>query len=376
MKKYLVPALLVICVVSLGFMFGCGSSTSTTTTTTTTTVTISDAQLSTAKSGVLIASGGAAIGVSSTAVGGAAGTSPAASSVKSTWLRGFMGTPPPAFFTFDLTTITDGYFTPSGTELGGNMQPYIRLHTIGGDIVTGTYLSNKKIADLTPCSVEAIFAGSPTVPPVGLPGPTGGMANFVNNWIAASSGGSNPTGAYTSSTVYYPIKYMGDYLCWAYIYPTIEAKVNAGTQPFPYPAMHLNTPEAVNNDKIASLDSKMVFSNTATGELVLNMTCLPDGRVAVGDYYGSGKIMTRVSTMDVTAGLHFDTAGEPPYLVTFIGTNETDPLYTVVVNITSPEVGTGTGTIYDNTGAVVGTLTAAPGGGSVTIGGTTEVFTF
>ena len=360
MKKYLVSALLVICVVSLGFMFGCGSSTSTTTTTTTTTVTISDAQLSTAKSGVLIASGGASIGVASTAVGGAAGTSPTASSVKSTWLRGFMGTPPPAFFTFDLTTSTNGYFTPSGTELGGNMQPYIRLHTIGGNLVNGDYLTTteggvKKIADLSPCSVEAIFAGSPTVAPVGI---TEGMNNFMAKYLA------DPATAYT------PIIYMGDYLCWAYIYPTMEA-----THPLPG-GVHLTTPLAGNPDKIASLDSKMVFSNTATGELVLNMTCLPDGRVAVGDYYGSGKIMTRVSTMDVTAGLHFDTAGEPPYLVTFIGTNEAPPLYTVVVNITSPEVGTGTGTIYDNTGAVVGTLTAAPGGGSVTIGATTEIFTF
>jgi len=366
-KKIFVACSILTLIAIVGFSaIGCGSSTSVTTTTN---GTVGAAQLDTAKSGVLMAGGAASIGVSANTVGGSAGSSPAASAIRSTWLRSFAGNPPPAFFTYDLTTSTDGYFAPSSTVLGGKMQPYIRLHTIGGSIVNGDYLTTteggvKKIADLSPCTVEAIFAGSPTVPPVGI---VTGTQNFITNWLA------NPTTAYTS------IKYMGDYLCWAYIYPTIEAKINASSHPLPSALMHLTTPLAGNSDKIKSMDNKMVFSGIVTGEIMVNVPCEPDGRASLGTTSGTGKLLTPGSTMDVTTSLTFTTLGQPPSLVTVVATNETSPFYTTIVYVTSPTTGVGTGEIWDystSPGTLIGTLTSSPTGGSITVGATTETFTF
>lgn len=380
MKKGLVFVALMIGLFVMSFViFGCGTSTSTTTTTT---GTVAAAPGATAKAGVLIASGGASIGVAATTVGGSAGNSPAVAGIRSTWLKAFLGNPPPAFFTLDMTTGTasvDGYFNPMSTPpLGGKMTPYIRLNTVGGDTVKGTYFSGKSIANFsTYCSVEAIFAGGPTTKPVGI---DDGMHYFITSWENASAGGSNPSGAYVSSTCYTPIKYMGDYLCWAYIYPTIEAKAKAlsGQKQLPANA-NMTTPEAGPNDLIASIDNKMVFSNVVTGEIVINMKCLTDGRTKVGTYSGTGTLITPVATMDVTDSLTFDTAGNPPSLVTIVATNETAPLYTTIVYITNPSTGVGTGEIWDNSASpatLVGTLTSSSTGGTVTVGATTETFTF
>ena len=345
-------------------IYGCGQTSSSTTS-----GTVPAAQGATAKAAVLMASGGASIGVAATGVGGSAGTSVAIQSVLSNWgLHAMMGNPPPAFFTQDMTTGTasvDGYFNPLATPpLGGKMTPYIRLNTVGGSIVAGPYFSGKKIAYFSPyCSVEAIFAGSPTQAPVGI---NNGMQSFMTKWNA------NPSSAYTS------IKYMGDYLCWAYIYPTIEVKANASSHPLPGGA-HLTTPLAGANDLIASMDNKMVFSGPVTGELDINMICWSDGRTKVGTYSGTGKLTTSVATMDVTNSVTFDTAGNPPSLVTIVATNESSPFYTTKVYITNPSTGVGTGEIWDYTAspvAQIGTLIISATSSSVTVGVTTETFTF
>ena len=356
MNKSFVPFLLLLSFTAI-IMYGCGQSGSSSSS-----GTLATSDLATVKSAALMAGGSASAGVSATTVGGSASTSPKTSSIRSTWMHAMLGTPPPAFFTYDMTTSTDGYFAPGGTALGGNMQPYIRLRTVGGDIVGGNYFTTteggvKKIADLSPCSVEAVFAGSPTQAPVGI---VTGMNNFVTNYQA------NPTTAFTS------IKYMGDYLCWAYIYPTMEANA-----PHPLPSgAHLTTPIAAANDKIAALENKMVFSNIASGEITMSLPTHPDGRVKAGTYTGSGKITTAVATMDVTNNLIFNKAGEPPSSVTITATNESAPKYTVVITVSDPSTGTGTGKIYDETGAEIGSLKTTAGGGSATIDATTETFTF
>jgi hypothetical protein len=275
----------------------------------------------------------------------------------------------------DLTTGTasvDGYFSPITTSvLGGNMSPYIRLNTVGGVVVKGTYLSGKKIADLSPCSVEAIFAGSPTEKPAGI---DTGITSFIANWMAVTTGGTNPSAGYSSSTLFTGLKYMSDYLCWAYIYPTMESGM-ANISGWPASA-HITTPEAGTTDKIKSMDCKMVFANVVTGEIVVNIACETDGRPSVGTYSGTGKLTTPVATMDVTASLVFPTAGSPPSSVTLVGTNETAPLYTVIVEITDPAAGTGTGKILDSNGTQIATLEASASGGKVTVSGTSETFTF
>jgi len=275
-----------------------------------------------------------------------------------------MGNPPPAFFTQDMTASTDGYFNPLATPAyNGKMTPYIRLRTVTGEVITGAFFTGKKIADFSPyCSVEAIFAGSPTQAPVGI---SNGMQSFMTKWNASQS------------SAYASIKYMGDYLCWAYIYPTIEAKANASSHPLG--SARLTTPLAANNDKIGSMDNKMVFSGEVTGALLVNVPCELDGRAKLGTTSGYGTLTTAVSTMDVTTSLTFTVLGDPPTLVTVVATNEASPFYTTKVYITSPTTGVGTGEIWDYStppGTQVGTLSSSASGGSVTIGATTETFTF
>lgn len=368
-------ALLTLMVIAISY--GCGSSTSTTTTTTNGTV--GATQSAAAKAGVLIASGGASIGVSATTVGGTAGTSPAVSAIRSTWLKAFMGNPPPAFFTQDMTASTDGYFNPLATPvLGGKMTPYIRLHNVSDEVIAGTFFSGKKIAIFPGCSVEAIFAGGPTKAPEGI---VAGVGSFLNTWMSTTSGGSNPAAGYASASLFAPITTMGDYLCWAYIYATMESVMTTksyGGHPWPAGAT-ITTPEATDNDKIGSMDNKMVYSGPVSGEIVVNVPCERDGRAKIGTHSGSGTLITPVATMDVTTSLTFTALGDPPTLVTVVATNETAPLYTTIVYITSPTTGVGTGEIWDYSttpATLIGTLTSSATGGSVTIGATTETFTF
>jgi hypothetical protein len=258
------------------------------------------------------------------------------------------------------------------------MTPYIRLRTATGEVITGAYFTGKKIAIFPGCSVEAIFAGSPTSAPVGI---VTSVASFLNTWMSTTSGGSNPAAGYASSTLFAPITTMGDYLCWAYIYSTMESVMTTksyGGHPWPAGAK-ITTPEAGAEDKIGSMDNKMVFSDMVTGEIDISMDCHSDGRTKVGSYYGSGKLTTPVATMDVTSILTFTVAGDPPSLVTMVGTNETAPLYTTKIYITNPSTGVGTGEIWDysvSPATQIGTIITSATGGSVTVGATTETFTF
>jgi hypothetical protein len=358
-----------VCLLLIMIVYGCGSSSSSSTTTTNGTVGATES--ATAKSGVLVASGGASVGIAASAVGGSAGTSPKVYAVSDYAFRSpvkaFMGNPPPAFFTLDMTTGTasiDGYFMPLSAEaLGGKVTPYIRLRNVSGEVITGAFFAGKKIADLSPCSVEAIFAGSPTKAPDGI---ISGMTNFITKAQA-----SDPT-AYTA------IKYMGDYLCWAYIFPTIEVIANSSSTHPPLP-VHLTKPLATHAEMIGSMDNKMVFTGLVTGETLVNVPCELDGRASLGTSSGTGKLLTPVGTMDVTTSITFTVLGDPPTSVKVVGTNEATPFYTTIVNITSPTTGVGTGEIWDFTAspeALIGTIKTSAGGGSVTIGLTTESFTF
>jgi hypothetical protein len=358
-RSFCFVALLLLTLVSIVAIYGCGS---TTTAASTTTGTVNAAQSSTAQSGVLMASGAASIGVAANALGSTAGSggSISVSAIRSSSVRAMTGNPPPGLFTQDMTTGTasvDGYFTPLATPLfSGKLTPYIRFINRGGEVIKGPFFSGKQIANLAPCSVEAVFAGGPGQPPVGI---ATGMQNFMTNQN------------------YNSIKYMADYLAWAYIYPTMETAVRSH---FSLPSnVHLTSPQAVTTDKILAMDNKMVYSGVITGEIVVTVSCEADGRAKVGTWTGTGTLETPVGKTDITTGITFTTLGNPPTLVTVVATNETAPQYTTIVYVTSPQTGVGTGEIWDYsvTPAVqIGTLTTSSTGGTITVGVTTETFTF
>ncbi len=124
------------------------------------------------------------------------------------------------------------------------------------------------------------------------------------------------------------------------------------------------------------MESKMVFSREITGEIDVEIDCDDLGRAKPGCYDSFAKLLTGVGTMDVTTCISFEVAGNPPSGVTLTCTAEDEPKYTTIINITSPANGTGTGTIYDKFRAAIGTLTINATGGTVTVGSTTEAFTF
>jgi len=356
MKKVLVfVCLLLALFISSFIIYGCGTSTSTTTTTT---GTVAATQSQTAQSSVLLASGAAQLGSAAGSLGGVAGSggSIAVSSIRPNSVRAMVGNPPPGLFSQNMTTGTasvDGYFTPLATPLfSGKLTPYIRFINRGGEVINGSFFSNKTIADLSPCSVESVFAGGPSQPPYGI---ATGMQNFM------------------SHQTYNNIKYMADYLAWAYIYPTMETAVRSH---FSLPSnIHLTSPIAIDTDKILAMDNKMVYSGQITGEIVVTVSCESSGQAKLGTYVGTGNLQTPVGTMEVTTAMTFATLGNPPSFLKVVATDEASPFYTTIVYVTNPSTAVGTGEIWDGS-TLVGTLTTSSSGGSVTVGVTTESFTF
>ncbi len=341
-------ALLLALVVSSFLIFGCGTSTSTTTTTT---GTVAATQSQTAQSSVLLASGAAQLGTASGNLGSAANSG---GSISVSSVRAATGNPPPGLFTQDMTASSDGYFRPlANTLFSGKLTPYIRFINRGGEKIDSSFFSGKAIANLSPCSVESVFAGGPNQPPYGI---TTGITNFMSNRT------------YTS------IKYMGDYLAWAYIYPTMEAAIRSH---YSLPSnVHLTSPEAVDTDKILAMDNKMVYSGQITGEIVVTVSCESDGRAKIGTYTGMGDLLTPVGTVDVTTMMTFTVLGDPPSFLKVIATNEASPFYTTIVYVTNPSTAIGTGEIFDDQGGRVGTLECDTTGGAVTVGETREAFDF
>jgi len=361
MKKYMVLVLLVIGIVSLGFLLGCGQSnettTTTTSTTTTTVVTITSTQVNAAKTGVLLASGGSSMGVSAATVGSSAGKS-VALSVKSS-----QAGPPDSFFTVDLLNSADGYLQPTTEAVRGNMTPYLKLYSKSGQGIYGAFLSGKTIAKFITVEVQSIFSSSPGSPP---PGITEEVSYYISRYLAAQDPFGDPT-------IFRQISTEADYLCWAFIFPSMEAGVNS--HPGLPAHVYFTTPEANDDFKIGSMECKMVFSKAATGELSLFLPTAPGGKPISGTYGGSGELATPAGSMKVTLFMTFSADG-PPTSVTFLGTTEATPKCTVIVYM-NPATMSATGEVFDSSGTKIGTLEgSAAGGGKVYIGATSEAFSF
>ncbi|MDD4178595.1 MAG: hypothetical protein PHH14_00890 [Candidatus Margulisbacteria bacterium] len=253
------------------------------------------------------------------------------------------------------------------------MTPYMRLKTVGGTIVNNDFVSTKKIGKWLTLEVQTIMTtGSPGSPP---PGMDAEISNYISRYITAYIAGSN-VHPFSNTTIFKPASTEAEYMAWMFMYPSIEAGISqmAASIPGAPSTIYMVTPEPTANDKIGSMDMKMVFSNSATGEVVLSVTCGSDGKPVAGTYSGSGTLQTPAGNMSTTLSMGFSASG-PPSSVTLVGTTETAPITTVRIYM-NPTTMSATGEVFDSSGTLLGTIEGSSSGGKVYIGGTSEAFTF
>ena len=213
MKKGWVFVLLVIGLVSLGIMFGCGSSTSTDTTTTTTTTTTlgpSSAPASAVGTGASVgttallgvANVGSAVGNTSAITGDPSKTS--SSSVLSALVSAFETIPvaPPDSFFSSREASWDGYCVVPSLHTGEVVS--VRFSTLGGIIIDGAIFatpSQKKIADIPGINWDDLVDPSKIFPT--------GIAS-IGAW------------ATDPSRTYQNINSMWDYIMWSSVLPQVR----------------------------------------------------------------------------------------------------------------------------------------------------------
>lgn len=343
-------------IVFLGLVSGCGQVAPSSTTTTTT---VGSTNLDAAKGGALAAVGGAAGGNSTTIVGATAGTSVTTSSIRGGYVSSRSG-PPDSFLTTDLSASTTGWVLGTTESVGGNVTPYIRLYTKGGTLVTGSFFTDKKIADLSPMTLAGLLSSVPGTKPTGM---DDGIVHFITDYL---SGG-------VSTDAYVSINTLAGYIAWAFIYPTMDARLVSAPG---WPAgAHTTTPQVTANDMIGSMECKMVFTKTAnaTGEVVIGMAVDTSGKPTDGNNTGTGVLYTPRTAMDVTIVL--TVLNNSPSTMTFTGVTRETPKRTITLTV-NPSTNSGSGKLYDENGVEIGTITFTAAGGSVTVGGVTEAFTF
>lgn len=351
-----ISILVLVLFVSYAMVVGCGKVAPSSTPTPTPTVV--STELDAAKGGALAAVGGAAGGSSTTLVGASSNSTVTTSSIRGRSIWAHSG-PPDSWFDTDLSSSTTGWVLATTESIGGNVTPYMRLFTKNGDLVTGSFINSKKIADFSPATLQGIMTSGPGAAPTGL-------LTGIGNFIAAYS--SPP-----SSDAYASINTIAGYLAWAFIYPTMEASL-VSVPGWPAGA-HTTTPQPTANDKIGSMEVKMVFTKTtsATGEIMMGMTVDETGKPVDGTNTGTGVLYTPKSTMDVTQVMTF--VDNTPTTMTFTGVTRGTPQRTIVLTI-NPLTGSGSGILKDENGVEIGTITFTSAGGSLTMGGVTEAFTF
>jgi hypothetical protein len=375
MKKWLgLWALLVAVFVVAGLISGCEESlvlpTTTTitpptvTTTSTTTTTTSTTPTTMPQAYVDISKTGAAAANAASDVGGLAGnmgdglSNMSASSVKAMAVNVL---PPESFFDVDLLTgpaSIDGFVLATSEAAGGNVAPYVRYWTVGGDLVAEAYLKGKRIAVFTGITLRDIFLGN-------VSGAT--WTTAIGTW-AGTYGALIPNQYNPGSPLFTTVSNEVDYLAYAYIYPSVEATAGGGL-----PAgAHFTTIEAGATDKVATMECKLEFSNIATGEMSLNIPINTMGAPADGDATGTGTIYAAGYALDSSLLLGF-LSGQP----TTVNFNASVTPGDYVVDLTvNPLTGVGTGELYDDTGTLIGTMEVNATGGTVYVGGTSEAFTF
>jgi hypothetical protein len=361
MKKIAPFILLVaVCLLLILVIYGCGTSTQTATTTSTTAATVSATELGAAKTGVLVASGGSSVGSSATSVGSAAGA-------RIMSIRPMAGGPPSSFFS---PVSADGYMSPTSESIGGNMTPYMRLLTKGGDVVNAAFLAagNKKITKWLTLEVADIMGAGEGNSPAGMSAEVQSLVTRYAQYYL-----TNGTHPFNDSSFFRAISTEADYMAWMFMYPTIESSISRNL-PGGVPHLYMATPEVTASQKIGGMQMKMVFANTATGEITLIVSTETQGKPISGTYSGRGTLTTAIGSLETTLIMGFTTDG-PPSSLKVIGTTETTPKYTVIINM-SPTTMTATGEVLDSGGTRIGTLEGTPTGGRVYIGASSEAFSF
>ena len=142
--------------------------------------------------------------------------------------------------------------------------------------------------------------------------------------------------------------------------------------------VHFATPEALAGDKLSSLEARMVFSNTATGEIVLDLPTSSEGGGSplLGTYSASGNLQTARGTLDATVSLTLIGSTAGPTISDIHITGRTTP-EGYRISCHTNVLGAGTGVISNEAGALIATMeTTSLGGIIYPVGGTAESFSF
>ncbi len=340
-KKIVVAVALAFVVILAVFFIGCGTSGTSTTTTTTTTL---SSEVNTAKAGAIIGSGSVTAGNTAGGIGTAAGTTVAASSIIQS-VGAFDSGPPNSFFTANIRTgsaSVDGYVEGTSEAAGGNVVPYIRMYSQGGDLIAGTFLNNKKIATLEGVTVQAFMNQTASQAQIQT-----AFQTFAISFLSSSD-------PYNDDNLFTQINTYADYMAWAFIYPGMGAAVGQGVT--------FTTPEATTANKIGSMECKMVFQNNISGNLIVNIPVSTEGQPLDGTASGTGTLTTTgtpIITLEATASMLF--ANGDPSSITISGT--TVPEGNLLSVTMDPFTGIGTGILSDESSTTLGTFeTTATGG--------------
>jgi|GEM_PF-3107814 hypothetical protein len=364
-KNTLIVSLLIILLLSvLAGQYGCGSTSSCSTTTTTTTLPTVD-YLETAKGSAVIACGTSFVGQSATQIGGSAVSGALVYNVTA-----FSG-PPDGFFA---TLPSDGYVTLSAEAVGGNMVPKMALITNGGVKITPSALTNKRIASFEShgMTVRQQMCNELTDEQR-----QAAIISWVNAYTAEVAALLDPYRS--SSTLYRNLVTLADYSAWSYMYPSMES--GFATSPFWPAGCHIITPEVTQAEKVGSMECKMTFSGSVTGEITIILATDGSGdpKPMVGTYSSSANLLLpNRNTLEATASLSIVQSGAhdvAPSTITIAGI--TTPEGVRVAISLNPITGTGTGVLSNEAGVRIATMEVNALGGTLYFDtGSTESFTF
>jgi len=345
MRKKLVLAYLIISFVSLGFILGCGQGAGTSTTNTTASSipnTTLSAGVSAAESAQSASQAILGIANISQSLGGMAGAGSGVTGMSAKSVKSLSGAPPEQFFG---PLSADGWISMEGRASGESVQ--IRLYTKGGNVIDSAFIGSKNIASIEGFDWESMTSG-------GFNFPT--FASAAVNWMdyPTAWNPSDPSSFYGNSNKYRALISLWDYIVWAHIatHPSMESVAEGAflyVNHFPISAYpKLGTPEATNDDKLGTQETRVTGTH-ANGETIdLTMTVSTDADGKPVSVTGSGTIHRLDGvTMEVVSAVMRFVNGAPSTGSMDLRIGPPDNLRIVM---TLEASGAATGTVYDTHG--------------------------
>jgi hypothetical protein len=375
MKRLIACVSLALAIAASFLLFGCASSTSTDTTTTTATTTTLGAGAAAGSAAYDAVTAVVGISGTSTSIGGMTGVKPTALSASA--VRSFANpTPPDAFFS---PIPSSGWITIEGAGMVSGETLQVRMYTKGGQVVSGTFLSSKKIATFEGYSWRSLIT-----PPSG--GAPTDFFTAIYLWLTHSPTwesvpGSTATAAdfYASVAKYQPLSTFWDYIIWAHVGPNPSSEVAMRPAYTFYPGYNFPagpvrpdlasyprfvTPESTSSDHIGSQEAHVTGTHPDGSTIDMTNTVSTDADGKPVSATGSGTIvrpggvtLTIVNTMNFTDGSPSGgtmdlTAGPPDNLHVVMTMTATGAATgTVYSTATSPETEIGSLVIYGGTDA-------------------------